>query len=110
MSVLAASCPNCAGPIEFKAGSSIVLVCPYCRSAVARNDRALEDLGKVAEIVAVSPGERGTGYATTHVFAPGPDGTAVPVVLPDEYRALAAEGFDLPGYVAAQRPYEGGRL
>jgi hypothetical protein len=37
--------------IEFKSGSSIVVVCPYCRSAVARTDRALEDLGKVAEIV-----------------------------------------------------------
>ena len=51
MSVLAANCPNCAGPIEFKAGSTIVLVCPYCRSAVARTDRGLEDIGKVAEIV-----------------------------------------------------------
>src|SRR6478672_10969087 len=51
MSVLAANCPNCAGPIEFKSGSTIVLICPYCRSAVARTDRGLEDLGKVAEIV-----------------------------------------------------------
>ncbi|MBA2333476.1 MAG: DUF4178 domain-containing protein [Blastocatellia bacterium] len=50
MSVLQASCPNCAGPIEFKAGSTIVLVCPFCRSAVVRNDRALEDLGKVTDI------------------------------------------------------------
>ncbi len=50
MSVLQANCPSCAAPIEFKAGSTIVLVCPFCRSAIARNDRALEDLGKVAEI------------------------------------------------------------
>jgi len=50
MSVLAANCPSCAGPIEFKSGSTLVLVCPYCRSAVARTDRGLEDLGKVAEI------------------------------------------------------------
>ncbi len=50
MSVLKANCPSCAGPIEFKAGSTIVVVCPFCRSAVARTDRALEDLGKVAEI------------------------------------------------------------
>jgi hypothetical protein len=28
-----------------------VVICPYCRSAVARTDRKLEDLGKVAEIV-----------------------------------------------------------
>jgi len=50
MSVLAANCPSCAGPIEFRSGSTLVLVCPYCRSAVARTDRGLEDLGKVAEI------------------------------------------------------------
>jgi uncharacterized Zn finger protein (UPF0148 family) len=50
MSVLQANCPSCAGPIEFKAGSTIVIICPFCRSAVARTDRSLEDLGKVAEI------------------------------------------------------------
>src|SRR5439155_26157227 len=45
------SCPACAGPITFKIGSSLVAVCPYCRSVVARGDRKLEDLGKVAELV-----------------------------------------------------------
>jgi len=50
VSVLQANCPSCAAPIEFKSGSTIVLVCPFCRSAVARTDRNLEDLGKVAEI------------------------------------------------------------
>ncbi|MGB7210981.1 MAG: DUF4178 domain-containing protein [Pyrinomonadaceae bacterium] len=50
MSVLQANCPSCAAPIEFKAGSTVVLVCPFCRSAIARTDRALQDLGKVAEI------------------------------------------------------------
>ena len=51
MSVLQANCPSCGGQIEFKAGSTIVLICPFCRSVVSRSDRALEDLGKVAEIV-----------------------------------------------------------
>ncbi len=50
MSVLQANCPSCAGPVEFKSGSTIVLVCPFCRSALARTDRGLNDLGKVAEI------------------------------------------------------------
>ena len=50
MSTLQANCPSCAGPIEFKAGSTIVIVCPFCRSAISRTDRSLEDLGKVAEI------------------------------------------------------------
>jgi uncharacterized Zn finger protein (UPF0148 family) len=50
LSVLQANCPSCAAPVEFKAGSTIVLVCPFCRSAIARTDRGLQDLGKVAEI------------------------------------------------------------
>jgi Zn finger protein HypA/HybF involved in hydrogenase expression len=44
------SCPGCGGPIEFKVGSAIVAVCPYCRSVVARGDRKIEDLGKVAAL------------------------------------------------------------
>lgn len=58
---------------------------------------------RVTEIVAVAPGEKATGYATTHVFAAGPGGGAVPGVLPDNYRALARFGFDLNGYIAGQR-------
>lgn len=51
MSALVANCPSCGGPVEFKSGQSIVVICPYCRSAVARTDRELKDLGKVAELV-----------------------------------------------------------
>src|SRR5919206_2459268 len=51
MSMLAANCPSCGAPVEFKSGQSIVVICGYCRSAVARTDRDLKDLGKVAELV-----------------------------------------------------------
>ncbi|HSO74257.1 MAG TPA: DUF4178 domain-containing protein [Blastocatellia bacterium] len=51
MSQLEASCPACGATIAFKVGSSIVVVCEFCHSVVARTDRALEDLGKVAELV-----------------------------------------------------------
>ena len=51
MSALQANCPSCGGAVEFKSGSTVVVVCRFCRSVVARTDRALEDLGKVAEIV-----------------------------------------------------------
>jgi DNA-directed RNA polymerase subunit RPC12/RpoP len=51
MSVLVANCPSCGAQIEFKSGQSIVVICEYCRSAVARTDRDLKDLGKVAEVV-----------------------------------------------------------
>ena len=45
------SCPSCGGPVVFEVGASMVAVCPYCRSAVARGDRAVEDLGKVAALI-----------------------------------------------------------
>lgn len=55
---------------------------------------------RVAEIIALAPGEKDPGYATTHVFSPDASGVAVPDVLPDEYRALARHGFDLPTYLS----------
>lgn len=57
----------------------------------------------VCEVIAVAPGERETGYATTHVFSPDHARDAKPDVLPDEYRALAAFGFDLNTFLAEQR-------
>jgi len=51
MSALVANCPSCGAPVEFKSGQSIVVICQYCRSAVARTDRELKDLGKVAELI-----------------------------------------------------------
>jgi hypothetical protein len=44
-------CPACGGPVVFEVGSSLLAVCPHCRSAVARGDRSVEDLGKVAALV-----------------------------------------------------------
>ena len=44
-------CPGCGGPVVFEVGSSMVAVCPQCRSVVARGDRSVENLGKVAELV-----------------------------------------------------------
>ena len=58
---------------------------------------------QVAEIIAIDPGERETGYATTHVFTPDRSGTAMPAVLPDAYRSLTSEGFDLTGFFAHQK-------
>ncbi len=51
MSALVANCPACGAPVQFKSGQSIVVICEFCRSAVARTDRELKDLGKVAELV-----------------------------------------------------------
>ena len=46
-----ANCPSCGAPIEFKIGGSIVVVCDYCHTVVARGDRNVEDLGKVAALI-----------------------------------------------------------
>jgi Domain of unknown function (DUF4178) len=45
------SCPACGATIAFKTGSAIVVICEFCHSVVARGDRKLEDLGKVAALV-----------------------------------------------------------
>lgn len=52
-----ANCPNCGGQVEFKAGSSLLAICSYCSSAVARTGGdvgELEILGKVAPLAALS--------------------------------------------------------
>ncbi len=49
----AANCPNCGGQVEFKANTSLLSVCPYCATAVARvgdDITELEILGKVAPL------------------------------------------------------------
>lgn len=57
---------------------------------------------RVSEVIALTPGERETGYATTHMFSPDGDGVARPMVLPDEFRTLTRHGFDLAGYLVQQ--------
>ena len=48
---LRANCPACGAEVLFKTGSSVVVVCDFCRSVVARTDRGVEDAGKVADVV-----------------------------------------------------------
>jgi uncharacterized Zn finger protein (UPF0148 family) len=48
---LQASCPACGAQVLFKTGSSVVVVCEFCHSVVARTDRGVEDLGKVADVM-----------------------------------------------------------
>lgn len=64
------SCPTCAAPVEFRLSTALVTVCEYCHTVVARSDKVLEDLGKVADLVDTgSPLERGmTGQFENHPF------------------------------------------
>lgn len=53
----------------------------------------------VSEVATLTPGEQGTGYAIQHTFRTLPgQREATPYVLDDDYRDLAAYGFDLEGY------------
>src|SRR5829696_768339 len=65
---LRANCPACGAEVLFKTGSSVVLVCEFCRSVVARTDRGVEDMGKVADVVeSGSPLEVGLRGAVRNV-------------------------------------------
>ncbi|MFK7820357.1 MAG: DUF4178 domain-containing protein [Planctomycetaceae bacterium] len=59
-----AACPSCGGPVEFQISTSLVTVCGFCNSAVARADKKVEDHGKVADLVqtnsSIQLGLRGT--------------------------------------------------
>jgi len=46
-----ASCPSCGSPVEFRVSSSLVTICEFCNCVVARTDKAIEDHGKVADLV-----------------------------------------------------------
>src|SRR6266404_5969145 len=50
MKGLQAACPACGGPVKFEISTSLVTISPSCRSVVARSDKKLEDLGKVADL------------------------------------------------------------
>lgn len=54
MSSRVANCPNCGGQVEFRAGTSLITVCPYCSSMVARRGDdvgELEITGQVAPLI-----------------------------------------------------------
>ncbi len=53
-----AACPSCGGPVEFKTGSSLVTICDFCQTAVARGDKKVEDFGKVADVGETNSGLR----------------------------------------------------
>src|ERR1043165_2432615 len=68
---LQANCPSCGAQVLFRTGSSVVVVCEFCRSVVARTDRGIEDAGKVADVVeSGSPLEVGLGgvYAGLAIY------------------------------------------
>jgi hypothetical protein len=49
-----APCPNCGGPVEFRFDGTLVTVCEFCHSAIARDDRDFKLIGKVSDLVETS--------------------------------------------------------
>jgi len=50
MKARTAACPACGGPVAFQVSSSLVTVCDFCHSVVARGDKKPEDCGKIADV------------------------------------------------------------
>lgn len=46
-----APCPACAAPVEFRVSGTLVTICEFCNSVVARGNKQLEDHGKVSDLV-----------------------------------------------------------
>lgn len=72
MAIRGGACPSCGAQIEFAAGASAALVCPYCKHVVVRTERDdLESLGRVADVVfgddALAPGDHGKFRGQTFV-------------------------------------------
>jgi hypothetical protein len=45
-----AQCPSCGAEIKWQVATSVVTMCEYCHSAIARGDRTIEQLGKLGDI------------------------------------------------------------
>ena len=47
---VAANCPNCGAPIQFRWSSAVQTVCEFCKSILVRRDLNLEKVGMVADL------------------------------------------------------------
>jgi hypothetical protein len=45
------NCPSCGAPVEFTAGTALVVVCGHCQTVVAKKGLDLEAHGKIGAIV-----------------------------------------------------------
>ncbi|MGK3994807.1 DUF4178 domain-containing protein [Sorangium sp. So ce1024] len=49
----AAACPSCGAPITFRFAGAMAQVCKHCKFVVARTDRDLRAIGRVADLVEI---------------------------------------------------------
>jgi len=46
------SCPACGAPVKFVSAASLLAVCGYCRATLLRRDLDVENVGRMAELIA----------------------------------------------------------
>lgn len=51
---ISAPCPSCGAPVVFQSAASLYAVCGFCRSTLLRQGTNLENLGRMAELLADS--------------------------------------------------------
>ncbi len=44
-------CPSCGAPIQFRAATSVLAVCEFCRTTVLKDAGSVVDLGKMSEVL-----------------------------------------------------------
>lgn len=49
--MLSAACPACGAPVLFRGATSIVAVCPHCRSTLVRSGTRVEDVGRASTVL-----------------------------------------------------------
>ena len=45
------ACPSCGAPVRFRGATSVVAICPFCKSTLVRDGVKLENIGKQAELL-----------------------------------------------------------
>ncbi|NNG24440.1 DUF4178 domain-containing protein [Telluria aromaticivorans] len=45
------SCPSCGAPVGFRSHASVMAVCEFCRATVVKDAGAVQDLGKMSEVL-----------------------------------------------------------
>ena len=49
--MLSVSCPSCGAPVSFRSHASVMAVCEFCRTTVHKDAGAVQDLGKLSEVL-----------------------------------------------------------
>ncbi len=49
--MLTVNCPSCGAPAKFRSHAAVMAVCEFCRTTILKDPGAVEDLGKISEVL-----------------------------------------------------------